>query len=76
MKWIKYIWAFLVAFIGMCLIGFFGLTGIFGACGFFISLLEHCPGIFLGLGMFIFGVLGTVIGWGMFRDWVSKLSKC
>ena len=73
MKWIKIIWYFLIILIGIGLMCFFGLTGIFGVCGFFISLLEHCPGVFLGLGMFIFGILGAVIGGGLFRDSVDKL---
>ena len=75
MKWIKTIWYFLIAFIGMCIIGFFGLIGFIGIYGVFVSLWEYCPNIIIGLGLFVIGVLFVTIGWDIFCKFADKLKN-
>lgn len=75
MKWIKTSWYFLIAFIGMCIIGFFGATGIFAFNEIFRYLFTHCSDLMWYTIIFIFGILGVVIGWGMFCDGADKLKN-
>ena len=75
MEWIKCIWAFLVAFIGMCLIGFFGLLGTCAAKGIFGYLFTHCNDLMWYTMYFTIGLIGVVGGWYMFCDGLDKLRK-
>ena len=77
MKWIKTIWYFLTAFIGMCIVGFFGLIGISAFNEIFKCIFTNCScsGLMTYIIMFIFGVIGTLIGWGVFNDGTDKLFK-
>ena len=75
MKWIKCIWAFLVAFIGMCIICFFGLLGICAIKEIFNYLFTHCIDLMWYSVAFAFGVVGAVLGWFMFCDGLDKLGK-
>ena len=75
MKWIKCIWAFLVAFIGMCIIGFFGLLGIYAIGEVFNYLFTYCNNLMWYSIAFAFGVVGAVLGWYMFCDGLDKLRK-
>ena len=75
MKWIKCIWAFLVAFIGMCLICFFGLLGICAIGEIFNYQFAHYSDLMWYSVAFAFGVVGTVLGWYLFCDGLDKLSK-
>ena len=75
MKWIKTIWYFLVALIGMCIIGFFGLIGICAVKEIFSYLFTHCSDLMWYIVFFIFGLIGTVVGWGIFCDGCDKLKK-
>lgn len=73
MKWIKIIWYFLIAFIGMCIIGFFGSLGICAVKEIFSYLFTHCKEIMVHTIIFVFGLIGVVIGWGVFCDGVDRL---
>lgn len=73
MRDIKMCLFFLGALFGMALMGFSGL-GIFGICGFFISLIEQRPGILIGLGLFVICVLFVTIGWYIFCKFADKLN--
>lgn len=73
MRYIKMGLFFIGALLGMALIGFFGLIGIIGAHGVFTYLLENCPEILVGSGMFVIGVLFATIGWGIFCIFADKL---
>lgn len=75
MKWIKCIWYFLVAFIGMCMIGFSGLLGILACKEIFSYLFVHCSDLMLYIMCFAFGVIGAVCGWYIFCDGADKLKK-
>lgn len=76
MKWIKTIWYFLTAFIGMCIVGFFGSVGISAFNEIFKYLFTNCScDLMTYIIMFILGVLGVVIGWGVFNDGADKLLK-
>lgn len=75
MKWIKTIWYFLTAFIGMCIMGFFGILGICAVRGIFSYLFTHCSDLMWLLAGFLISLLGAVIGWGTFCDGVDKLKK-
>ena len=66
---------FLGALLGMALIGFFGLIGIIGAYGVFVTLWEYCPNILIGSGLFLMGVLFVTIGWGIFCKFADKLKN-
>ena len=75
MKWIKCIWAFLVAFIGMCMIGLFGTLGICAINGIFSYLFTHCSDLMWLIVGFIISLCGVVIGWGIFCNGADKLRK-
>ena len=75
MKWIKYIWAFLVAFIGMCLIGFLGLLGICAIKSIFNYLFTYCNELMWYIIGFVISLIGVVCGWGIFCDGLDKLRK-
>ena len=73
MKWVKIICAFLIAFSGMCTIGFFGLFGICAIKGIFNYLFTYCSElIWLSIG-FLISLVGVIIGWGVFSDGIYKL---
>ena len=74
-KWIKDIWYFLVACIGMYMIGFFGLLGICAIKGIFNYLFTHCNDLMWYTLFFAFGVVGVVIGWRIFCNGADKLKK-
>lgn len=77
MKWIKCIWAFLVlvTFIGMCMIGFFGLLGTCAMMEIFNYLFTHCNDLMWYTIFFAIGLIGAVGGWYMFCDGADKLKK-
>lgn len=75
MKWIKIIWYFLIAFIGMCIIGFFGLLGICAVKEIFSYLFTNCKELMVHTIIFAFGLIGVVIGWAVFCDGVDKLKN-
>lgn len=73
MRYIKMGLFFLGALLGMALIGFFGLLGIYAVEGIFSYLFTHCSDLMLYAMFFIFGVIGVVIGWGVFCNFADKL---
>ena len=73
MRYIKMCLFFLGVLFGMALIGFFGLIGFIGVYGVFTYLLEHCPEIIVGSGLFTMGVLFVTIGWDIFCKCADKL---
>ena len=73
MKYIKMCLFFLGVLFGIALIGFSGLIGIIGVYGVFTYLLEHCPVILVGSGLFAMGVVFVTIGWGIFCKFADKL---
>ena len=75
MKWIKCIWYFLVAFIGMCMIGLFGLIGICAVKGIFDYLFTYCNDLMWYTMYFAIGLIGAVGGWCLFCDGSDKLRK-
>lgn len=64
---------FLGVMLGMALMGFFGLIGFIGFYGIFTYLIEHCPVILVGSGLFAMGLVFVVIGWGVFCKYADKL---
>lgn len=75
MKWIKTICTFLIAFFGLCMIGFFGCVGIFAVKGIFSYLFTHCHDLMWNIIFFTVGLIGAVIGFYIFCDGASKLKK-
>ena len=75
MKWIKIICAFLIAFIGMCMMYFFGLVGIISIKGLFSYPFTYCSDLMVYTIFFAIGVLGVVIGSAVFCDGVDKLKN-
>jgi uncharacterized membrane protein YeaQ/YmgE (transglycosylase-associated protein family) len=73
MKWIKTIWYFLITFIGICMICFFGLVGVCAAKDIFSYLWVHCSDLMWFVVGFLISVIGAVIGWGVFSDGLNKL---
>ena len=73
MRYIKMCLFFLGVLLGMALMGFFGLIGIIGVYGIFTYLIEHCPVILVGSGLFAMGLVFSVIGWGIFCKFADKL---
>ena len=73
MRYIKMSLFFIGVLFGMALIGFFGLIGFIGVYGIFTYLLEHCPEILIGLGLFGIGVVYVPIGWSIFCKCADKL---
>ena len=73
MRYIKMCLFFLGALLGVALIGFFGLIGFIGVYGIFTYLLEHCPEILVGLGLFGAGVVYVPLGWSIFCKCADKL---
>ena len=69
------IWYFLITFIGMCIIGFFGYVGIFAFNDIFRYLFTHCSGLMWNIIFFIVGLIGAVIGFYIFWDGASKLQR-
>jgi hypothetical protein len=64
---------FLGVLLGISLIGFFSLIGFIGVYGIFTYLIEHCPVILVGSGLFAMGLVFVVIGWGIFCKFADKL---
>ena len=64
---------FLGTLLGMTIIGFFGLLGIYAVKEIFSYLFIHCSDLMLHTMFFIFGVIGVVIGWGIFCNFADKL---
>lgn len=75
MKWIKIICAFLIVFIGMCITGFFGSMCISAISEVFSYLFTHCSDLMRYTMFFAFGLVGVVIGWGIFWVGANKLKK-
>ena len=73
MRYIKMCLFFLGVMFGMTLMGFFGLIGFIGIYEVFMYLLEHCPEILIGLGLFGIGVVYVPIGWSIFCKFADKL---
>lgn len=73
MKYIKMCLFFLGALFGMALIGFFGATGIFAFNEIFRYLFTHCSDLMWYTIIFIFGVIGIMVGWGVFCNFADKL---
>lgn len=73
MRYIKMSLFFLGVLFGIALIGFAGIIGIIGVYGIFDYLLEHCPVLLLGSGLFAMGVVFSTIGWGIFCKFADKL---
>lgn len=73
MRYIKMSLFFLGVLFGMALTGFAGLMGIIGVYGIFTYLLEHCPVILVGLGLFGIGVVYIPLGWRIFCKCADKL---
>lgn len=71
----KHIWYFLITFIGMCVIGFFGLIGIHACSEIFIYLFTHCLDLMCYSILFAFAVIGVVLGWFIFCSGLDKLKK-
>lgn len=73
MKWIKTIWYFLTAFIGMCIMGFFGSIGVLALNEIFSYLFTHCSDLMWYTIIFIIGLIGVLVGWLVFCDGADKL---
>ena len=73
MKYIKMGLFFLGVMLGMALMGFSGLIGFIGIYGIFTYLIEHCPEVLIGLGLFGIGVVYIPIGWSIFCKCADKL---
>lgn len=69
----KQIWHFFITFMGMCIIGFFGLLGIHACSEIFTYLFTHCFNLMCYTITFVFGVIGVTLGWFMFCDGLDKL---
>ena len=74
-KCIKCIWAFLIAFIGMCLIGFFGLLGVCAMRSIFNYLFTHCNELIWYTAGFAISLIGVVCGWCVFCNGADKLKS-
>lgn len=74
MRYIKMSLFFLGVLFGMALMGFAGIIGIIGVYGVFGYLLEHCPQILVGLGLFGIGVVYIPLGWKIFYKCIDKLT--
>lgn len=73
MRYIKMCLFFLGVLFGIALVGFSGLIGVIGLYGVFTYLIEHCPVLLLGSGLFAMGVVFSTIGWGIFCKFADKL---
>lgn len=73
MRYIKMCLFFLGVLFGLSLIGFFGLISIIGIYGVFTYLIEHCPVILVGSGLFAMGLVFSIIGWDIFCKFTDKL---
>lgn len=71
----KRIWHFLIAFIGICIIGFFGSLGIRTGSEIVSYLFTHCIDLMCHTILFAFGVIGVVVGWFTFCDGLDKLKN-
>ena len=71
----KHIWHFLITFIGVCIIGFFGSLGIRACSEIFIYLFTHCIDLMCHTILFAFGVIGVVVGWFTFCNGLDKLKN-
>lgn len=74
MRYIKMCLFFIGVLFGMALMAFFGLIGIIGVYGVFMTLLERCPDVLIGLGFLLTGVVYVPIGWSIFCKFADKLS--
>jgi len=73
MKYIKNCLFFLGVLFSMALIGISGIIGIVGVYGVFMSLIEHCPNVLIGLGMIVTSVLCISFGWCIFSKCATKV---
>ena len=71
----KRIWYFLITFIGMSIIGFFGSLGIRACFEIFSYLYTHCIDLMCHTILFAFGLIGVVVGWFTFCDGLDKLKN-
>ena len=74
-KWIKIIWFWLIAFVGMCMIGFFGILGVCAIKSIFNYLFTYCNELMWYIAGFIINLIGVVLGWYMFCNGLDKLKR-